>query len=65
MSCFCKLESFPWILSHFCSYSGPSDHDTELYSSRGCITEISYDEFIQHLVDDLGKYVTIATGQDS
>lgn len=40
-------------------------HDTELYSIQGCVTKKSYAEFIQHLVDDLGKYVTIATGQDS
>lgn len=40
-------------------------HDIELYSSHHCIIKISYGKFIQHLVDDLGKYVTIATGQDS
>lgn len=66
MSCLCKLESFPWILSHFCAVIlGHPVRDTELYSSHGCITKISYVAFVQRLVDDSEEYVTVATGQGS
>lgn len=40
-------------------------YDPVLYSSHSCITKINHAEFIQSPVDDLGKYVTTATGQDS
>lgn len=44
---------------------GHPDYDTVLYSSHGCITKISQSEFVQHLVGDLGKHLTIARGQNS